>query len=329
MKQLSKFLVREASITGEIRRTIANWSKELNFDETLAGKISIVITEMTSNILKHAGAGEVLAVLNDNSIELLAIDKGPGMANPSECFKDGFSSLGTQGTGLGAIKRLSTTFDLYTQVNKGTVVYAQFVSPADKELQSKYDIAGLSVAYANETVCGDGWTATEENGVIKILISDGLGHGIYANEATVKALETFRLSPHSSPLDDITRLHNSLRSSRGAAVAVGYLDFQNEKIEYAGLGNISATLFADTNVKRLISYNGITGVQMRKVQPMTYPVTQKSVLVLFSDGLATHWSLSDYPGLQFKPAHLIAGVLYRDQSRQTDDVTVVVIKERE
>lgn len=329
MKQISKFVVREASITGEIRRTVANWSKELNLDETLSGKISIVITEMTSNILKHAGSGEVIAVLTENSIELLAIDKGPGMANPSECFKDGFSTQGTQGTGLGAIKRLSTRFDLYTQLGKGTVVYSQFKSEEAQQNKSIYDIGGISIPYKDEPVCGDGWTHVEENGVVKILVSDGLGHGIFANEASRQAADTFHLSSHSSPLDDINRLHNAMRSTRGAAVAIAYVDFKNQKIDYAGLGNISSTIFSEKSAKRLISYNGIVGIQMRKVQPMTYPMDSRSVFILFSDGLSSHWNLNDYPGLQFKPAYLIAGFIYRDFGRTTDDVTVVVMKEIE
>lgn len=328
MNQLAKFVVQEPSISGEIRRTLVTWAHDLGFDETKIGKISIVVNELSSNILKHAGHGEIICTSTENSIEIMALDKGPGMANPSQCFKDGFSTQGTQGTGLGAIKRQSTHFDIFTQVYKGTVVFSQFVKSPDIKL-SKIDYAGLSVPYPGETLCGDGWKIVEDDDSLKVLVSDGLGHGLFAHEATQMALRSFSNSPHRSPLEDINLLHNGLRSSRGAAVAVAYVDFKERKVDYAGLGNISSAIFSDSNSKRLISYNGITGVQMRKVQPMTYPMEENSVFILFSDGLATHWNLSDYIGLQFKPSHLIAAVLYRDHARNSDDVTIVVMKVRE
>jgi hypothetical protein len=50
------------------------------------------------------------------------------------------------------------------------------------------------------------------------------------------------------------------------------------------------------------------------------------LLVMHSDGLATHWNLDQYPGLVGRRPSLIAGVLYRDFARGRDDVTVVVAK---
>jgi hypothetical protein len=50
-------------------------------------------------------------------------------------------------------------------------------------------------------------------------------------------------------------------------------------------------------------------------------------LVLHSDGLGTRWNLNAYPGLSAHHPSLIAGVLYRDFKRGTDDVTVLVAKE--
>jgi hypothetical protein len=51
-----------------------------------------------------------------------------------------------------------------------------------------------------------------------------------------------------------------------------------------------------------------------------------TVLVMYSDGLASHWSLDRLPGLAARHPALLAGVLYRDHSRRRDDVTVVAVQ---
>jgi hypothetical protein len=78
----------------------------------------------------------------------------------------------------------------------------------------------------------------------------------------------------------------------------------------------------------MVSYPGIVGHEVRKIQEFTYPWSQDMPLIMHSDGLATHWNLDQYPGLTARRPSLIAGVLYRDFARGRDDVTVVVAKSR-
>ncbi len=77
----------------------------------------------------------------------------------------------------------------------------------------------------------------------------------------------------------------------------------------------------------MVSHNGTAGVEVRKIQEYTYPWPENGLLILHSDGLATHWSLDDYPGLHQKRPSLIAGILFRDHNRGRDDVTVVAAME--
>jgi hypothetical protein len=78
----------------------------------------------------------------------------------------------------------------------------------------------------------------------------------------------------------------------------------------------------------MVSRNGTAGHIAPKVQEFHYPVPSGAIMVMFSDGLGTHWDLRAYPGLLQRSAAVIAGVLYRDFSRRKDDVTVVVARER-
>lgn len=324
-----RFKVTDSSSTGEIRRQATNIGQDLNFNEVKVGKIAIVVNELGTNILKHSGEGEIILVKNKSSLEIIAIDRGPGMKNVNECLKDGFSTQGTQGTGLGAIRRLSSYFDIYTKENQGTIVLSIFTDDDSENEDDAIECGAIMMPYPGEELCGDGWSLLDlKENRFKVLVSDGLGHGILAHEASKVAVEAFLEGKDRSPLMDINALHMALRSTRGAAIGIAEINSNKAKVDYAGLGNISASIISATTVKNLISYNGTAGVQLRKVQPMSYAFEKDSVLVMHSDGISTQWRLSDYPGLLFKHPTIIASVIFRDFCRNTDDATVVVIRKK-
>ena len=95
----------------------------------------------------------------------------------------------------------------------------------------------------------------------------------------------------------------------------------------AGIGNITGVLMTPKRVQHLLCHNGIVGHQMPRTQTVTHPWTSETLLVLHSDGLRSRWNLSDYPGLMGRHPSVIAGVLYRDFTRSSDDVTIIVVRE--
>ena len=95
---------------------------------------------------------------------------------------------------------------------------------------------------------------------------------------------------------------------------------------FAGVGNISCRVETSGERRQLVSHSGTLGHVMRRVQEFEFAFPAGALLILHSDGLTSRWSCDDYPGLMNKHAGLIAGVLYRDHDRGSDDVTVVVLK---
>lgn len=297
------------------------WSQDLAFDEIKTSNASIVVNELGTNILKHATRGEIICTMDDGSISILAIDKGPGIENIVQALEDGYSTSGTAGNGIGAIRRLSSDFDLFSQVNKGTIVLSRFFKY--DYTPRKYQVHGFSIPLKGETVSGDQWICIYDE-VPKILVADGLGHGLLAHEAATTAMNAFTEYTHSGPLQDVNQLHGALRSTRGAAVSVSYVDLEKNIVDNCGLGNIAGVVVNGVTSKKIISYAGTAGVQLRKVQSLAYPAEKNSLLIMHSDGLSANWSLNDYPGLIIKHPLIIAGVLYRDYSRGNDDSTVIV-----
>lgn len=323
----------ETSQAGEARRIAIALASRLGFNETERGKVGIVVTEVANNLVRHATDGKLLLQPltrhNIEGIEILALDKGPGMSNISQCLRDGFSTAGTAGTGLGAISRLSAFFDIYSVPNVGTACLAQlWASPLptaqpDTDLES----AVVYLPKTGEEVSGDAWATAQDLGRSLLLVADGLGHGPQAAQASREAVRIFQANLGRSPKAMIEVMHTALRSTRGAALAIAEVDFEHLTVRFAGVGNISGTIFSPEKSTSMVSYNGTVGHEVRKIQEFVYQWPKGGLLIMHSDGLGTQWRLDRYPGLAAKHPSLIAGVLYRDFNRSRDDVTVLVTRE--
>lgn len=318
--------VEDGSRTAEARAAARELARTLGFNATNAERAAIISTEACTNLLKHAGGGKVVisASAEDSQIELLALDRGPGIENLSVSLRDGHSTTNTSGTGLGAIYRLSAFVDVYSQPGSGTVVYA--VISNDGAKVSSPAISAVRAAKPGEMVCGDDWGMERNSHGNTIVIADGLGHGPEAATASRTAIEILHRRPDLAPKDMLEAVHLGLRHTRGAAVAVAGFDEERRTLDFAGLGNISAHILEkDGSSKQMVSMNGTAGIEGRNVfREFKYPWPEGAVVVLHSDGLTTRWNLKEYPGVISRGAGVIAGVLFRDSWRGTDDGTVVV-----
>ena len=120
--------VTSKSHAAEARRVAVDRAQQLGFDEVTVGRVALVATELATNIAQHADTGELLireTVESNPLIELLAIDKGPGIANLSRAMEDGYSTAGTLGHGLGSIVRQADQFEVFSQQPGGTVGMAR------------------------------------------------------------------------------------------------------------------------------------------------------------------------------------------------------------
>jgi len=318
----------DPSRVGEVRRAAGRLAELAGLNELERGKVSIVATELSNNLIKYASNGEIVLGsfegVEGRSIELISIDRGPGIHNVEQSLVDGYSTGSTPGTGLGAVRRLSTEFDIFSTYPGGTVVFSKISTNPSDSVPVEFGVISLPIA--GEIECGDGWSTFQEDGHFALLAADGLGHGPAAALAARTAATIFK----EHPLEDSTVLfplmHRTMRGTRGAAVTKAHLDLEKGILRYTGVGNLAGTLISPTERRGLVSHNGTAGVEMRKVQELTYPIETDSVLVVHSDGLRTRWSLDQYPGLIHRSPAVIAAVLYRDFQRGKDDVTVAVAK---
>lgn len=321
------FPVGESSHIGDARRRAVAFAERIGLDENACSDLAIIVSELATNLVKHARQGELL-IQSDGAggIEVLTLDRGPGMRDVERCFEDGFSTAGSRGMGLGAIRRLASKSDLYSKVDVGTV---QLVRLGDRKTfdpnRAEFRVRGVSIPHPGETVCGDAWDARITPQSIEIIVADGLGHGLTANTAATEAIRVFRSLAGQSPVRMLAEIHEALRATRGAAVSIAALDLIGRRVEYAGIGNIGGLIAAEGATQRMVSLNGTLGCGAPpRPRAFTYALPPGAVVAMFSDGLQSQTGVASYPGLTARDPAVTAATLYRDFKRGKDDATIVV-----
>jgi anti-sigma regulatory factor (Ser/Thr protein kinase) len=315
-----RHVVDEPSKVGEARRaaqTLANFE----LDAASAARIAIAASELANNLLRHAGGGELLiqrlGAEETTTIELLAIDRGPGMHDIERCMSDGYSTAGTPGTGLGAVRRLASEFDIHSEPGKGTVVMARFGAV------QRVRHGAVNLPLEGEVICGDAWQLAQSAQCLSLFMVDGLGHGAFAGEAAQAGITAFAHSPFEEPREILVRADNLMSRTRGGAAACARII--EDRVSYSGIGNICAALVGVEKSQGLVSHNGTLGIHKRRNQQFEYRREPGALLVMHSDGISARWELNDRAALIARHPAIVAGVIYRDHVRRHDDATIVVV----
>jgi serine/threonine-protein kinase RsbT len=89
-------------------------------------KLVTAASELARNTIKYGGGGEVhldsLADAGRHGIGLVFVDNGPGIDDVDQALRDGFTSGGGLGLGLGGSRRLVDEFDIDSRTGEGTAV---------------------------------------------------------------------------------------------------------------------------------------------------------------------------------------------------------------
>ncbi len=332
------FDVHEASQVGEVRRRAAELAQAHGFDDVASGRLALVVNELGHNLVRHAREGRLLVGwqgdLTPACVEVIAIDRGPGIADVSRCLQDGYSTGGTPGSGLGAIQRMAESFDIFSQSGVGSVMVARVAASSQpRPLQAlapePVEVAGFSVAAPGEHVSGDSWGMCLQGSQGRLLMADGLGHGPDAAVASDQAVAVFQQQEKAQLVDLVDRAHVALRGTRGAALAVLDFDADARTVSICGAGNITGRIVSGTEDRTLVTQHGTVGLQIRRTQAMNYTWDLHALLVLHSDGIATRWNLKDVPGLLRCRATVIAAWIFNLHGRGRDDATIVVARRQE
>ena len=324
------------------RKAVQVLAERLRFPAARIGQLALAVTEAASNLHKHAEQGSLLLCVNRDGpqpgIDLVTIDAGPGVRDVTAALRDGHSTAGTLGIGLGAIQRLADFADLYSRPGHGTSLVARFravlaggTTPPDPPSlgglpapQTPWPWAGLIRPITGETECGDAYGAVQADGAVTAVLCDGLGHGPLAAAAAAAGVAAVLDDPAGEPAALLERVHRRMSGTRGGAV--GVVQVGGQLARFAGLGNVAASIVSDGQRKSMISIPGIAGHQARTIRQFEYEVPPGSAVILHSDGVSSRWEAAALPALEARDPLLIAAVLLAEAGVHRDDAGVLVLK---
>ncbi|MCE3282943.1 MAG: putative anti-sigma regulatory factor, serine/threonine protein kinase [Chitinophagaceae bacterium] len=314
-----------------LKKDIRTIAVEAGFSETKVGEVDIIVAEIVTNLVKHGGGGNLLVKritqAETEGIELIAIDNGAGIAELNKMMADGVSTTNTLGQGLGAIQRLSDVFQVYTQKEWGTILLCRVFSTPLPMQKKPMEVRSLVVAKAGETECGDAFCCVSDKGGARFFLGDGLGHGKEAAIAVHAATDAFLTCKETSAAETIRNLHLHVKKTRGLVGAVANYQEKRSGWNVCGVGNISIRFINGIEQRTLMSYNGIIGYNIpTSLKDHEVVADEIQLLIMCSDGIRTKWDLWKYPGILKYDLSIVAAVLFKDFARNTDDMSIVIVR---
>ncbi len=350
MREIRSVEIKDEAQVGTARRAVHRFASDLGFGETELAELDIVVQEVGTNAARYATNGGWLHYTTPlgacPGLELSYWDTGPGIYDLDRAIRDGVSTSGSLGAGLGAIRRLMDEFEVYStlpvsgrlsltprRTAHGTALLARkWLGRAESdgadgtECAEAQRFGAWCRPHPGEELSGDAYFVRERGRQTLIAVIDGLGHGQGAKEAADVAVEQLD-DWMGEPLNELLlAMHDALRSTRGAVAGVAVIDQQAGRFHYSGVGNILIRVFNAPEHASPVSTNGTLGARLGQVRVWSYDWSPAATLVMASDGLSASWDISSYPGLLERSPQLLAGVLMRDYGRHADDATVLVAR---
>ena len=285
-----------------------------NFGAKARDEIKYICSELGTNILRHAGQGELEFSFTPDGLQI--ISKNPGTLE-LKAFLDGYSTAKSLGLGLGVVGRFSDEFSYSSQGNQVTIkVFKTF-----QTIEKKADVACFSEGLFSEAN-GDTFVKIHKPGYILLGVVDVLGHGEQAHKIAVKIKRFLQAYYFLNLQDMLSLLDIELRGDRGASVSLLKLDFLRDKILYCGVGNIECRMYPP-QPEAFISSPGIVGDGKFKLNMKEIKKVTDCVFLLYTDGVSN--PVLTPQSLKGSTAK-IALNLIKTFGKSTDDRTILVAK---
>jgi anti-sigma regulatory factor (Ser/Thr protein kinase)/serine/threonine protein phosphatase PrpC len=305
----------------------------IGFAPTECEEIALAVTELASNLTKHAGGGEIrlLVIEGDGrvGIQIESEDNGPGISDVERAVTDGYSTAGSLGTGLGTVNRLMDELEFRPRAHRAGlhIVCQRWLRPNLKNFRLRsLEFGAATRAYRMLPENGDAIILRQWEGHALTGVIDGLGHGHFAKKAAQTARQYIE-QHFDQPLASLFRgAGRTCRATRGVVMALARFDIARETLAVANVGNVEVRLIGGPERPNLVVRRGILGLNAPNPVLTEHPWTSSSILIVHSDGLRTHWHWDEFQGLAHEPPGMIALQLLRKLGKIDDDATVVVAK---
>jgi anti-sigma regulatory factor (Ser/Thr protein kinase) len=329
----------EASVS-VVRDRVRGEGARIGLDPVALAQLVNVASELAHNQLVHATGGfivvrEALRVNGQRGLEVVAADRGAGIANPTAALSgrrsmksgapveaSGGGGARSLGVGLAAVCELTDELDIDVRLGEGTCIWARkFGGP--KVRARRVGVFGRP--YPGEGRSGDDAAFVRTPAGLCLSVADGLGHGDEARRASIRAVRTVKDTPGSDPQALLILCHKALAGTRGAVMAVGRVDDAGE-LEMGLTGNVSAHVYGPEVTRRLAGPSFVLGAAgpTPRVLVEKLKLGPREMLVLFSDGIRTRMDLTGERDLLHEHPVIVAQAVIERFGREDDDALVLV-----
>jgi anti-sigma regulatory factor (Ser/Thr protein kinase) len=332
---LDRLTVYDEASVSEARQRARAAAAEAGMSAESAATLALVASELAHNQLRHARGGviavRVFARGDRLGVEIVAADRGGGIADPTAAIERGASPAamgGSLGAGLSAVLRLADEVDFDIRRGQGTCVWARKLEGATR----RREVAVLGRPADGERISGDDAIFARDDDTLVVALADGLGHGPEASLAARAAVEIVRGAPGRALPDLLREASAALVRTRGAAMSIVRIDERFAELRHAGVGNVTAHVVSGDTQRAFSGVSAVLGMEPARA-PMRRSRTDEEhapfgpwdVAFAFTDGLATRTRLEPAPGALRRHPVLIADALLKAFGRSHDDATVVVV----
>jgi serine phosphatase RsbU (regulator of sigma subunit) len=194
----------------------------------------------------------------------------------------------------------------------------------DLKVDEKLEHSSLIRPCMGERLSGDAvFFQPLEHGLFAAII-DVLGHGPDAHELTHVIHAFLKRHATSDVVSLMTRLHQRLNGTRGAAVGLCAIDSAAGTIEYVGIGNTSLRRFGESETC-LVSKDGVVGQNMRTPLLQSLNLESGDVIVLYTDGVSDRFTAAEYPSvLHHAPKDAVRVILDRFGKDHDDSACIAI-----
>lgn len=307
---------RESDIT-LAAMTVASSPRYLPaFPRDERGVIGTVVSELATNIIKYASHGviriEPLFQDGKPGVRVQAVDHGPGIADLDAALRDGFSTGGTLGLGLPAVRRLMDSLNVRCPEGGGTHVEAirwcrrpvgtagtlavTAVAPTKENAGPplKLKVESRQRAFRAHAVCGDCTWSRQADAYVLLVQLDGTGHGSTAHDASSRIVHAVEAHTAHWPARPAAGLlsslldacHEAATGTVGAAVTLALIDRWDAALYQTGVGNTCIMSFSPSGWEG-VSRAGVIGQRYRPPVIGRHRLSVGDTVILFSDGLSS------------------------------------------
>lgn len=330
-----------------LRSRLQAAARRMGFSEMHRENMVLVAAEMVSNQIKYAGGRGMLQLWQQPgpSLDILALDFGPGIENLAQAQQDGYSSTKTLGKGLGSIRSLSHQSGIFTvpeivggnhsQTWHGCAFWSRFnpsyrsasnSSEASKvpAARTDFNVGLFTRALSGDRYNGDRIYLEQGDKTLRWLHLDGLGHGEMAQKATDNLADTLFFSP--DVLEVLNRVDHRLKLTRGAVAMLSDLDTKGMHAQVLGVGDMNAYCYIADQLQNVTFAPGILGKEHKTPRVTLIDINKESTVITASDGIRRGWNETTFPGLLKQHPQLIAYVLGNILGRASDDQSLCVVR---